>query len=464
MSASLTLSEQATAWSASQPSALSGRSVSVVIPAFNAAAHLTDVLAALLMSSDKPGEIIVVDDCSTDRTAEVARMAGARVIPTPARSGPARARNIGAAEAKGDLLVFLDADVRVHSDTITRILEEFEARPELDALMGRYDESPAEPDIISQYRNLLHSFVHLHGNSDAKSFWAGCGAIRRTAFLAQGGFDESYTEPAIEDIELGVRLVKAGGKIALSPLVEVTHLKKWGFVGLVRTDFLQRALPWTQLILRERSMPSDLNLHWGHRLSVALSCLLPVICLATVMADGGRSLMYGLAFVMLMMSTFWLERISMPSSKADRFALGLLSTGLVSLAVLHRAPVVVALVTAGYVLLLARRRWFSATYSSRVFSGRIYGIFLVCSALAIGAEMPKHLLAMVLTTCVAALILPNLSFYAFLGKHSGYLHALAVTPLHWLHYFSSGVAFLAGLILHLFAQPLIPLLRRRSLS
>ena len=113
----------------------------------------------------------------------------------------------------------------VRSDTIARIRRRFEMDPRLDALIGSYDDEPASAGFASQYKNLLHHFVHQHGREEAATFWTGCGAIRREVFAAAGGFDESYTRPCIEDIELGHRLRQRGRRIVLDPALQVKHLK-----------------------------------------------------------------------------------------------------------------------------------------------------------------------------------------------------------------------------------------------
>jgi hypothetical protein len=114
---------------------------------------------------------------------------------------------------------------------------------------------------------LQHHFVHQHGQREASTFWAGAGAIRRDIFLKRGGFDEHFSRPSIEDIELGVRLKQAGYRIWLCPNVQVTHLKRWTLASLLRTDIVQRAIPWTRLILSQKQIPSDLNLDSKSKLS-----------------------------------------------------------------------------------------------------------------------------------------------------------------------------------------------------
>ena len=93
--------------------------VSVIIPVHNGGEDLGRCLEALTMSATRPDEVIVVDDASTDGSAEVARRRGAQVVcvPAPCR-GPAFARNRGAEIAGGEILFFTDADVMLHPDAI----------------------------------------------------------------------------------------------------------------------------------------------------------------------------------------------------------------------------------------------------------------------------------------------------------------------------------------------------------
>jgi glycosyltransferase involved in cell wall biosynthesis len=245
--------------------------ISVVIPVYNGAAQLARCLAALRRSGFEPDETIVVDDGSTDDSARVAAAAGARVVALGSRGGPARARNAGAAAAAGDLLLFLDADVEAHPDALGRVAAAFEREPSLDALIGSYDAAPGEPNFISQYRNLLHYYVHQTGRRATFTFWGACGAVRREVFLGHGGFDERYDRPCIEDIELGCRMALAGRRLVLDRDVQVKHLKRWTLGSMLRTDLFDRGIPWTELILASRRLPDDLNLRTGQRASVALA-------------------------------------------------------------------------------------------------------------------------------------------------------------------------------------------------
>ena len=201
--------------------------LSVIVPAYQGAPVLPAVLEAI-RASDLPRdqwELIVVDDASTDATAQVAARHADRVLSLPGRPhGPGHARNRGVEASRGTWVVFIDADVVVHSDTLRLIAAIARTEHEVDAIFGAYDDAPPAPQFISQYRNLLHRYTHQVGAGEAETFWAGCGAVRTRAFVAVGGFDEArYPRPQIEDIELGYRLRDQGGRILLRPEIQGTH-------------------------------------------------------------------------------------------------------------------------------------------------------------------------------------------------------------------------------------------------
>ena len=281
--------------------------VTVIIPAYNAERELRLCLTGLRAGDEQPEELFVADDGSTDSTAQVAREFGATVVPTHGRVGPARARNLAARQATGSLLVYFDADVVPHPQTIGRLRTALENDPALDAIIGAYDDAPACGRFLSQYRNLQHCFVHRTGRRAAFSFWTGCGAVRRESFLARGGFLESYGKPAIEDVEFGVRLIRSGGSIALDPRIQVKHLKRWTFRDMVRTDIFQRAAPWTELIVREGKLPDDLNLATSQRVSAGLALLALLAAAAGVWVAGPRLLAALLGTIWIALAAFWIE-------------------------------------------------------------------------------------------------------------------------------------------------------------
>jgi glycosyltransferase involved in cell wall biosynthesis len=420
-------------------------SVSVIIPVYNSADHLKSCLASLAQWPAGPLELIVVDDGSTDNSAEVARSFGAKVLSTGGRKGPARARNIGARAARGEILFFIDSDVCVHPDTLERVRRDFTEDPELDALIGSYDSSPAAPDFISQYRNLMHSFVHQRGRREACTFWSGCGAIRRKVFLEHAGFDESYARPAIEDIELGYRLRQAGSKMLLDKDLQVTHLKHWTFWGLIKTDVLDRGVPWTELILRDHHMPNDLNLELSQRVSVALAFLLVGLALAAATLWRGYFLTPALALLVLLLAAYWLE-FAQRRPVSVLIVMALVVGAIVWLAFTHHMTPILPPLLLGCLLLVLRHRYAYATARKRRFTGIVLAVYILGAVAYFLTHMPRHPLIFAFFLVAAAIVFINNQFYLFLAVKQGRLFALAAVPFHLLYHLYNGISFLAGLV------------------
>ena len=247
--------------------------ISIIMPVYNGHEFILKSLPPLIGMQQRGEvvEVIVVDDSSTDASAELAANMGACVIPSGGRLGPGAARNQAATAVKGNILWFVDADVIVHEDAVRFIHEGF-SDAGVVAIFGSYDDSPPAGNFLSQYKNLVHHFYHHRGRREATTFWSGCGAVRKDAFLAVGGFDvERFTRPSIEDIELGYRLRAAGGRILLIPELQSTHLKVWHFLNLIHTEVFCRAIPWSRLIFEQPEMAGDLNVSPAERMRAGLA-------------------------------------------------------------------------------------------------------------------------------------------------------------------------------------------------
>ncbi len=249
--------------------------LSVIVPAHNNAAQLKQSLQALARSTLQPFETIVVDDCSSDDLRPLVASFGARYLRTPRNLGPAGARNVAAEHAQGDVLVFVDADVCIAPGGLACIAGDFARDSELAGVFGSYDEHPSCANFVSQMKNLMHHYVHQISSEQATSFWAGCGALRKSVFLQFGGFDaDQFPRPSIEDIELGFRMTQAGHRILLDKQLQGKHLKRWTVRNLLHADIFCRAVPWARLILRSGHLPRDLNLTYEARISSVLVGLL----------------------------------------------------------------------------------------------------------------------------------------------------------------------------------------------
>jgi glycosyltransferase involved in cell wall biosynthesis len=279
-------------------------------------------------------QLIVVDDGSADEdTAAVARAHGAQVVRvSDGPKGPAFARNTGVECAAGDILVFVDADVVVSRTALSQYAALFAEQADVAAAFGSYDSTPGDRGFVSQYRNLLHHWVHHREAGPARTFWAGCGAVRKRAFVAVGGFDANrYSRPQIEDIDLGYRLTDAGFRIVLDPRIQGTHLKRWTLRTMLRADMMDRAIPW-MVLLRSRSdlrVDGPLNLRTSEKVLTVMVGLGLLLSLAALVMQRA-SLLWASALCLLIVviantSLFvWFARIRTPLFAVRAIAMRLL--------------------------------------------------------------------------------------------------------------------------------------------
>ena len=233
--------------------------ISFVLPAHDEQALLPRTLAALRTAAETAlvprgleWEVIVADDASTDRTAELARAAGARVVSVNKRQ-IAGTRNAGAAAARGDLLVFVDADTLVGHEVLTAALEALEAGAVGGGARTRFDDRVP--------RHMLALGLFIAWLMERLRFASGCFVFcRRADFEAVGGFDETLY--ASEEIRLSRALARRGRFVVL-PLAVRTSGRK------ARTHSVRDllALLWLCIRLGPRALTrrEGLELWYGAR-------------------------------------------------------------------------------------------------------------------------------------------------------------------------------------------------------
>jgi len=429
--------------------------ISVIVPVYNSAQYLRSCLEHLRQSTDTNYECIVVDDGSTDDSAATAREFGVRVIQGVGRRGPAYARNLGAREATGDILFFIDADVCVYPHTLARVRANFGQDPALSAVIGSYDDQPESQDFLSMYRNLMHCYVHHRSRREACTFWSGCGAIRKSVFQEYSGFDESYDRPAIEDIELGYRMARDGKKMVLDTSIMVKHLKRWSFLGLVKTDIVDRGIPWTELILRDKKLPNDLNLQLSQRVSVALVFILIGIAAAAAWYSGLSFILMLLTILFLVLSQFEVESTWKTQPKV-RILTFVLMAAITVMALYNGSDWLLPPVLVAYALLFLRHRYAFNSERRRQITGLFCGGYLFFVILFVVIYLPHHPLVFGFFLLLSVVILLNSQFYVFLAGRTGRLLALAAIPFHLLFHLYNGISFLIGGARHLIRRVFSP--------
>jgi glycosyltransferase involved in cell wall biosynthesis len=179
--------------------------VSIVVPNYNHAASLPLTLRAMRAQTYPAVEIIFVDDRSTDDSVAAASAAGVAVLRTPVNGGPSVARNVGAAHAKGDILLFVDSDVELPPDTVERAVALLREAPEAGAICGTLDDTPLVRDSLVQECRCLQAHYWRTSSEGVVSFlFTAICAMRTEVFAEMGPFDERLRET--EEVEYGQRL------------------------------------------------------------------------------------------------------------------------------------------------------------------------------------------------------------------------------------------------------------------
>jgi len=197
--------------------------VSIIIPTFNGASRITKCLDALLQQkSALSREILVVDDGSTDNTVQVVQQyQGIRLI-SQANAGPAAARNRGALEARGEIVLFTDDDCIPASSWLAEMIAPFSDvdvagvkgvyRTRQKQLIARF----VQIEYEDRYRRMAR-FVNIDFIDTYSA------AFHRDRFLATGGFDADFPVACAEDAELSYRMSSVGWKMKFAPKAVVYH-------------------------------------------------------------------------------------------------------------------------------------------------------------------------------------------------------------------------------------------------
>jgi glycosyltransferase involved in cell wall biosynthesis len=217
------------------------KSISIVIPAFDAAGSLRDCLEAIAAQSRKPDEVIVADNGSTDATPAIAREFAAahpdlalRVVSAEKR-GPGPARNAGSKEARGEIFAFTDADCVPSSDWLAKLVAPIESGIAVATAGGVRAHAPATR--VEQFQALLLPAPPPDGTATRllgpfEAGMTGSLAVRRDTFLAAGGFDERLRW--LEDTAFSNAIRRTGGSIAAAPDAFVRHRFPSTLAGLAR--------------------------------------------------------------------------------------------------------------------------------------------------------------------------------------------------------------------------------------
>jgi glycosyltransferase involved in cell wall biosynthesis len=283
--------------------------LSVIVPVYNGERTLRQALLAIhsaigALRSARPvieTEIIVVDDGSTDATARIAASAGCTVLSFPANRGLSEARNHGAANSAGEVLVFIDSDAVVRPDALLRVVDAF-TDPEVGAVTCLLDAAHPNADFFSQYKNLYmhYNFSVLPGSVDF--LYGTMHAVRRTYFIP---YDPTLALTA--DTDLGQSLQRLGVRILLDKQLLVLHLKRHTLWSFFKNDF-QVPYEWGTRFFQNAGVTHTLRRRsYAHASSRQLASLILVTLSLSLVPLGAFRLALLLLFLFYAINGYYLR-------------------------------------------------------------------------------------------------------------------------------------------------------------
>jgi len=286
---------------------MDGSTVSVVIPARNAESGIAGVLRSVFEQQlDAELDVVVVDDGSSDDTTAMANQFPCRVVASPAGNGsPARARNLGARESRGDPIVFLDADCIAQPGWLHAILQAHAAG---HAVVGGAIDLPQGLSFTAR-ADYLCGFYLVHGQcprGPVPHHPPPNLSFRRDAFFASGGFSEAwplyYTN---EEREPLARLRAMGESVFFEPDAAVQHYNRPGLVALLRRHYR-----WGFTSIESKHLTRSARMAWLYRWPLVTALFVPVLAVAHSIFIIGLWLRYGVFEIVAHVPMLLISRIA----------------------------------------------------------------------------------------------------------------------------------------------------------
>ena len=247
--------------------------VSVIIPAYNASATIGQALNALSRQNCfQPFEVIVVDDGSSDKTAEiVASFPSVRYIRQD-NAGPAAARNHGARLAQGEYLAFTDSDCIPHEDWISQLMSGF-SQPHVGVVAGSYGIANPKSrlargihkEILWRHQHLMPDFPNSFGSYNF--------CVRKNVFDAVGGFNTAYRTASGEDNDLSYKITGSGWRIYFERKAFVDHYHPTRVVKYLKEQFRHGFWRLKMYMDHPRMMRGDGYTYWKDIIEMPLAAV-----------------------------------------------------------------------------------------------------------------------------------------------------------------------------------------------
>jgi len=225
--------------------------VSIVIPVHNSGETLRECLSSVVNSDYKEYELIVVDDHSIDSSVDIAKEFSCRIISTGEKRGAAAARNKGAEASIGNFLLFIDSDIVVRPDSVSKMVNRLLEDDSIDGVFGVYAARNRFNNFLSQYKHLLACYRDKICEDISQDLFRGAFFIVRKNIFNYSKFNETIKGASIEDMELGRELIYKGYKLILEKSIEVEHVKRITLKIFIKNQY-NRSIDILYSILNQR--------------------------------------------------------------------------------------------------------------------------------------------------------------------------------------------------------------------
>ena len=212
--------------------------ISVIIPVYNACLTLKECLDSVFNSTFKNYEVIVVSDCSTDNSVQIAKQYKCKIIELPRNRGPAFARNLGIHSAKSNILFFIDSNVVIKKNALTCVNDTFANKKDVNVVQGIYSHKPTYKKITTQYQQSFYCYYTWNKKKKyTTTLTSCCFAIRKKIFIKLKGFNTKIKAATCEDEEFGYNLIDYGNKIQILRKLNVKHRVNYSLGKFIKRTF-----------------------------------------------------------------------------------------------------------------------------------------------------------------------------------------------------------------------------------
>lgn len=207
--------------------------ISVILPTYNMGKTIGSALESIYKNDFKDFELIIADDGSTDNTSEIVKGYPARYVLLENNNGAAFARNRAAGLARGDILLFVDADMEIKEGLLRYVDEQFRTT-DYDVIAGAFSKEPKIKNIFLLFISTLSNYNYSRSSFVFSTHLAG---VRKKVFDELSGFDERHKGAVVEDYEFSQRLIAGGYKCKTDMKIEGYHNSDFTFYTLYRRMF-----------------------------------------------------------------------------------------------------------------------------------------------------------------------------------------------------------------------------------